>query len=74
MGCDLCDYLDNCAPWQIRLSEITNYCEEQKIDLLTYRFSEGEDMWYEMSYNNYCEDCLDTKETEWDLLVKESAY
>jgi hypothetical protein len=78
LRCDECiNDLDNCASWEIRLTEVSKYCEnfETNFDCSNYWFSEGENMWYEMSYARYTEDCLDYgTEEEWELFLEESEY
>jgi hypothetical protein len=57
MGCENCNELDSCASWKIRLTEASNYCEDFiSLDCLDYGYSEGEVIWYEMSYYQYDED------------------
>jgi len=69
-----CLWIDDCAPWQTRLSEVSNYCKDYVTLDYVYWFNYGETIWNEMSYNKFCENCLDTEEDDWDLFVKESAY
>ena len=57
-----CVNFDDCASWKIRLSEVSNYCED--FSYIDYRYSEGEIIWYEMSYRKYYEDCLDYGEID----------
>ena len=76
MACNENCSIEDCAPWKTRLSEISNYCEDYEIlDYFDYWFDYGETIWFEMSYNRYCEDCLNYGEIdEWDLFLEESEY
>ena len=72
MRCNFCVSEDECASWKIRLTEVSNYCDDYIS--LDYWFSEGEDKWNEMSYNNYTETELDCTEDDWEIYLEELNY